>query len=181
MATESGRPLYERLGFERRATYRMFEARGRGVGGDTASRGDAERSVRAFRPDDLPTLIALDAAATGEDRSGLLAAFASPTTAEVVTGIDDVPRGFLVRPPFRGGATIAADPDDAMALLERRRDDRPTDQTVRSGVVMTNEAGMERLSTAGWTPSWKAPRLERGDPLDWDPNAIWGQFSHATG
>ena len=52
---------------------------------------------------------------------------------------------------------------------------------VRAGLVAENEAGLERLLATGWTESWQAPRLVRGDPLRWQPEAIWGQFNHALG
>lgn len=123
----------------------------------------------------------LDAATTGEDRSHLLAAFADPASTWVVTGADDLPRGFMVRAPWGGGATIAPDPADALALLDARRDRYPADRRVRAGILADNQDGFARLAADGWTEAWRAPRMERGEPLDWDPAAIWGQFNHALG
>ncbi|MEO5884779.1 MAG: GNAT family N-acetyltransferase, partial [Candidatus Limnocylindrales bacterium] len=94
VATEAGRPLYERLGFRVTTTYQTMEAPGRlgqevsapgsaspgsADGGSTAGPGAGReaRVVRAFRPADLAAMIRLDAAATGEDRGLLLAAFAT--------------------------------------------------------------------------------------------------------
>ena len=37
------------------------------------------------------------------------------------------------------------------------------------------------LLADGWTEAWEGPRLIRGEPLDWHPEAIWGQFNHAMG
>jgi hypothetical protein len=48
-------------------------------------------------------------------------------------------------------------------------------------LLQENVAGLERLLSVGWTESWSAPRLIRGEPLDWDPTAIWGQFNFAIG
>jgi hypothetical protein len=48
-------------------------------------------------------------------------------------------------------------------------------------LLAENEAGLERLAATGWTEAWRAPRLIRGDPLTWQPSAIWGQFNHALG
>jgi hypothetical protein len=48
-------------------------------------------------------------------------------------------------------------------------------------LLAENEAGIERLTATGWIEAWRAPRLVRGDPLTWQPNAIWGQFNHALG
>ena len=87
----------------------------------------------------------------------------------------------MIRAPWGGGATIAPNPADAMALLDARRDAYPIDRKVRAGVLETNAVGIARLEADGWTEAWRAPRLELGEPLDWDPPAIWGQFNHALG
>lgn len=179
VATDAGRPLYERLGFTIRSWYRTMEAPGRGR--DDGPPTGASRVMRAYRASDLEALARLDAAATGEDRSHLLRALATPASARVAVGAGGRPQGFLVRAPWGGGATIAPDPDHAMAILEARRDAYPADRKVRAGVLDRNEHGLARLEAAGWTEAWRAPRLERGDPLDWDPGAIWGQFNHALG
>lgn len=192
VATDAGRPLYKRLGFRIRAWYRTMEAPGRGraaesprtgtsATGSGASAAVAAPIVRPYSATDLEALTRLDVAATGEDRSHLLAALATPGATRVAVDADDRPQGFLVRPPWGGGATIARDPDVGMAILEDRRAAYPADRKVRAGVLDENVQGLARLHDAGWTEAWRAPRLERGDPLDWDPKAIWGQFNHALG
>jgi hypothetical protein len=87
----------------------------------------------------------------------------------------------VVRATWGGGATIAPDIDDAMAVLEARRRTSGPDRRVRVGVVESNRAGLARLEADGWTEAWRAPRLIRGAPLDWQPDGIWGQFNHAVG
>lgn len=184
VATPSGQPLYDRMGFRVRTWYRTMEAPGRLSDPRAADRAVGRRIgpiVRAFRTDDLATMAQLDAAATGEDRAHLLGAFATEASTRIAAGPDDVARGFMIRAPWGGGATIAPDPDDAMALLDARRDAYPADRKVRAGVLETNNVGIARLEADGWTEAWRAPRLELGDPLDWDPAAIWGQFNHALG
>ena len=182
VATQTGRPLYERLGFEVAATYVTMEAPGRGRTTAASDTGAGVR-VRAWRPSDgVEGLAALDRRATGEDRAHLLHAFVERTTTRVVTAADGATvRGFLVRPPWGGGAAIALDDDDALALLEARRDAYPSDRQVRCGILAHNQDGRERLEAAGWTEAWRAPRLHRGAPLAWTPAAIWGQFNHALG
>ncbi len=123
----------------------------------------------------------LDRAATGEDRRHLLRAFATQASATVFDDAADGIRGFVVRAPWGGGATIAPDPDVALALLEARRRRTSPDRHVRAGVLAENEAGLARLADAGWTEAWRAPRLVRGAALVWQPEAIWGQFNHAIG
>jgi hypothetical protein len=124
---------------------------------------------------------ALDNAATGEDRGHLLATFVAPDTTLCVDRADGTLGGFVVRAPWGGGATIASDPDDALAILWARRLAAGPDKRVRAGLLTDNTAGLERLAAAGWADSWHAPRLIRGPMPDWNPVAIWGQFDHAVG
>ena len=174
VATDAGRPVYERLGFEVQATYRILEAQG-------LDGAPIDPRVRAYRAGDLPATVALDAAATGEDRAHLLRVFAAPDTTRCVERADGSVGGFLLRPPWGGGATIVPDPDDALALLHARRAATPVDKRVRAGLLDSNRAGIERLLALGWSDAWSAPRMIRGDMPPWRPNAIWGQFDHATG
>ena len=110
VATSAGRPLYERMGFAVQTEYRIVEAPGLGPEG-----GTPDPRIRPFHPDDLPAMAALDQAATGEDRAHLLAAFATPASARCLVDPFGGVRGFVVRAPWGGGATIVPDPDDAMA------------------------------------------------------------------
>lgn len=174
VATRVGQPLYEGLGFEIQTWYRIKEAPG-------LPTGQMAPKARSYRPSDLPSMCALDAAATGEDRRHLLSAFAASDTTICVDRTDGTLGGFVVRAPWGGGATIAPDPVDAMAILHARRLAAGVDKRVRAGLLDDNEAGLELLSSAGWTDSWQAPRLIRGPLPDWVPNAIWGQFDHAVG
>ncbi len=173
VATEAGRPLYERLGFEVQTWYRILEIEGLD--------GVADPRVRPFRAGDLAAMGALDAAATGEDRAHLLRAFASPASTRVLEHPDGSLGGFVVRAPWGGGATIAPQIDDAEAILHARRVASGASGRVRAGLLAENRDGLDRLAALGWTDSWQAPRLIRGEPLTWEPDAIWGQFNHALG
>ena len=174
VATDAGRPLYERMGFEVATWYLTMEAPG-------LPAGPVDPRIRPFRQDDLAAMGALDAAATGEDRHHLLDAFATADTTRILTSPSGRLEGFVVRAPWGGGATIAGVPSDAMAILEARRRAAGPARRVRAGILAENAEGLERLEAAGWTEAWRAPRLIRGDRLEWRPNAIWGQFNHALG
>jgi ribosomal protein S18 acetylase RimI-like enzyme len=179
VATDAGRPLYERLGFAIQTHYRIVEAPGRDPA-DTRP-APAGRSVRPWQAHDLGAAAALDRAVTGEDRGHLLAAFATPASARVVVDGDERLRGFVVRAPWGGGATIAPDPADARILLDARRATAGPGGRVRAGLLEDNVAGLAGLLADGWTDVWGAPRMVRGEPIDWQPDGIWGQFNHAVG
>ena len=174
VATDAGRPLYKRFGFEVQTHYRIVEAPG-------LVSGEADPCIRAYQPSDLAGMTALDAAATGEDRAHLLSAFAAPETTRCLRRADGSLGGYVLRAPWGGGATIAPDPDDALALLNARRLASQPEKRVRAGLLETNETGIERLLAAGWVDAWGAPRMVRGELPAWQPNAIWGQFDHAVG
>jgi predicted N-acetyltransferase YhbS len=173
VATEEGRPLYEQLGFEVQTWYRILEIAG--------THGPPDPAVRPFAPGDLDAMAALDRAATGEDRAHLIRAFAAPDTTRILERPDGSLGGFVIRAPWGGGATIAPRLEDAVTILHARRVAAGAGKPVRAGLLEENVAGIERLAAEGWTDSWSAPRLVRGEPLDWDPTAIWGQFNHAVG
>ncbi len=172
VATTAGQPIYERLGFRYDTEYHAIEADGLDTG---------EPALAPWQPADLPSMVELDAAATGEDRSHLLRGFASPTSATTFRGADGDLRGFVVRAPWGGGATVALSTDDGVRVLEGRRRAAGPGARVRAGLLAENEAGLERLAALGWRPSWTGPRLIRGRPLEWQPTRIWGQFNFALG
>ena len=185
VATDAGRPLYERLGFRVQTWYRTMEAPGLAGSVDPAvcgsGRGPGGHRVRGFRPDDLESMASLDRTATGEDRRHLLTAFAAPGTTLVLATDSDAPSGYVIRAPWGGGATITADGEGALAILRARRLAAGPDRRVRAGILLENKVGARALAEEGWTEAWQAPRLTRGEPLDWHPEHIWGQFNHALG
>lgn len=184
VATTEGRRLYERMGFEVQAMYRILEAPGlpeADVSGDAGTAAGTGLAVRAFRPIDVDAMAGMDAAATGEDRRHAIERLAAPDTARVVTDAGARLRGFMVRPPWGGGATIAETPDDALAMITARRRTAGPEGKVRVGVLDANGEGLARLAAEGFTDAWSAPRMTRGAPIDWRPERIWGQFNLALG
>jgi len=187
VATVEGRRLYERMGFELQTTYRILEAPGLAADAavDVATGGGSDDrpaiEVRPFAAGDLRAMAALDAIATGEDRAHLLHRFANPAWTKVAVATDGTVRGFVVRAPWGGGATIAVDAPSAMEILTARRRASGPEGRVRVGLVADNTDGLRALEAANLRPIWSAPRLLRGRSLAWRPEWIWGQFNHAVG
>ena len=121
-------------------------------------------------------------AATGEDRAHLLRAFATPDSAtrprrpgrraRRVRGPGAVGRRRHHRPGSRGRAGDPRRAAPAGRAGPPRPGRRPRSRTRRGSRACRPPAGPE---------AWRAPRLVRGEPLDWQPDAIWGQFNHALG
>lgn len=179
VATELGRPVYTRLGFAEHGWYQTFEADGLAAGAQAA-----DPAIGPLSSDHLPAMAELDALATGEDRSLLLADVLAAAGSEpgwALAGASGGLGAFLVRPPWGGGATIARSVANAMALLEHRRRLAGPERRVRAGVLAANADGAAGLRAAGWSEGWRAIRMIRGEPLSWRPEMIWGQFSFALG
>ena len=177
VATNEGRQLYERMGFEVQTQYRILQAVG-------LPPIDAAAGVRSFEAGDLPGLIALDREGTGEDRTHAITRFAAPETARVlVNGGRDGSSvdAFVIRAPWGGGATVARTPEAALRIITARRRAAGPEGRVRVGLLDENAEGMERLTEVGFRLLWSAPRMVRGEPRDWHPDWIYGQFNHAMG
>jgi GNAT superfamily N-acetyltransferase len=173
IATDEGRPIYEKLGFSIQTRYVRM------IAPETPPPPD-DGAVRRYAPADLEAIVALDRAATGEDRASILRAFADPETSRVAERRDGSVGGFVVRASWGGRALIANDPEIAVSLLDWRRRTTP-DRQLQIAVLEQNAAGRARLIEAGWTEGRGGPRLLRGAPLSWRPDWIYGQFTGATG
>jgi hypothetical protein len=173
-ATDTGRPLYERLGFEAQMPQGFFMATG-------LAPSRADDGVQPFDSTMLPAIIALDQLATGEDRSAVLARLANRESSRVVAGADGALRGFLIRAPWGGVSLIAREADDAIRLLEWRRRQAGLGHPVFAGFPDTGDSRQARLLSGGWTLAGAGTRMIRGAPLEWHPDWIWGSFSGALG
>ena len=176
IASPLGRPIYEREGFTALDHQVRFTI-------DGLPPGDApsDPRIRPYAADDFDAIAALDRHATGEDRRVVLKAIVTPASTLVAVGSRGVVNGYLARTPWRGGGLIATDPDDALRLLEHRRRSTGISGKAGAGVLASNAVGRERLTAAGWHEEMGNLRMIRGEPLDWHPEAIFGQFNGALG
>ncbi len=163
-ATALGRPVYERLGFVPETPYRTLS-------GPALPEGPRTAPIRAGRPADLEAVLALDLAATGEDRRRLLTALWP--TGGLVAATDGRPFGYHLASPWRtGGATIAADPGTGLVLLDAVR--AAAGDQVAISVPTANTAAVESLEAAGFSEVYRTIRMYRGPRVPWDPAALFG-------
>jgi GNAT superfamily N-acetyltransferase len=174
VATNEGRRLYERMGFEVQTQYRILQAIG-------LPPVDQEDGVRSFESTDLPGIERLDRQGTGEDRAHAIRRLADGESAKVVAGTRGEVDGFVIRAPWGGGATIARSPEAALRIVTARRRAAGPEGRVRVGLLDENTDGLARLTEVGFRLTWSAPRMLRGEPPIWQPDWIWGQFNHAMG
>ena len=162
-ATALGRPVYERLGFVPETAYVTLS-------GPTLARASTGAMVRAGRAADLAAVMALDRAATGEDRRRLLTALWP--TGGLVAAVDGRALGYHLASPWRpGGATIAADAGTGLALLDAVRV-APGDEVAIS-VPAANAAAVGWLESAGFQERYRTIRMHRGPRVAWDPAALF--------
>ncbi len=175
-ATPAGRPVYERLGFAETDAYVVLAH----DGVPSTALTPVDPDIRPFARPDLHQALTLDRAATGEDRSAVLAAMIDLPGGLALCDARGSLRGFVLRGPWPGGATIAPDPDDALCIARARLAAHPNGRVV-TGLLASNRGGLERFAADGWTEIRRVVRMERGEALDWRPDWIWGQLSFALG
>src|SRR5262249_25690796 len=112
LATDAGRPVYERLGFVAGARYGAFAFPG--ADGSAPLPGMAARHLAAA--------CALDRQATREDRAGFIESL-SESGWVALRGAEVV--GFYLACPWGGGPAIARDAASGLALLRRAASLRP--------------------------------------------------------
>jgi GNAT superfamily N-acetyltransferase len=112
VATVDGLPLYQKLGFVE--THRIVQQQG------SVAAVVAPEGVAWAEPDDTDAIAALDRAATGMDRAGLVAALAGAGRLAVIRDGSGLAGYAALRPFGRGevaGPVVARDPADARRLL----------------------------------------------------------------
>ena len=171
-ATEMGRPVYEKIGFEAETFYHGFS--GPGLGPEPPAPG-----VRRMQPEDLAAVCDLDRRMTGEDRSHLLRSLAGPGW--VMVGDGGKVRGYHLPVPWGGGPLITPEPDAAGALTRLARTLYGPDETVGFWLAEENETGASLMEEMGFERTRRLPRMVRGEPLSWLPESLWGLFSLGKG
>lgn len=180
-ASDAGRPIYERLGFEAIGRDLRFASveRGAGAGASVRAGAPAGGQVRAFEARDLDEAASLDGMATGEDRRYLLEASVADGLAAVAPGGELA--GFLLAAPFGGPAIVARDGASAMALIRARAAGAPASESMLIALPEANAEAVAALLAGGWTERSGPLRMALGPMPPWRPQWIWGVFSFATG
>jgi predicted N-acetyltransferase YhbS len=155
LASDLGRPIYERMGFEGEGMYRVFMSPD-----DAVPVG----SFRSLTPSDRDAVLALDARVTGESRAlaidaGLAGGVASSS-------------GVALKPPWGARPVLARDPGEGAALLAA-----VIEPGLRLAVPESNVAGVAALESLGCVERAGVLRMRRGPAVVWRPTELWGVFS----
>ena len=155
LASDAGRPIYERLGFEAEGRYRVFMSPD-----DAAPSG----SFRPLGVADRDAVLSLDRRVTGEDR-------ALAVDAGLVGGRAGV-SGVALRPPWGARPILAPDPGEGAELLRA-----VLEPGLRLAVPESNEAAVAALVGLGCRERSGVERMRRGPAVAWRPSELWGVFS----
>jgi GNAT superfamily N-acetyltransferase len=175
IASEYGRPLYEKMGFWIDAWYQILEA----VPLDSAPTPPRGTTLRQMRPVDIDRVGQLDFRATGEDRRRLLGPL---NGGGWLLEAGDELLGFLIQILPESAALIAPDPGDAACLLNLLRHlGKGRTKTLRAVTVDGKEPTQSRLESLGWSATFATPRMLRGNTVAWEPGLIWSLLSFGFG
>jgi GNAT superfamily N-acetyltransferase len=163
-ATELGRPVYERVGFVAEATARAWRG---------TPPAPLPADVRRLRPSDRSAMLALDRAATGEDRSAVLDEL--PALLGMALERDGGLAGFTLQTPWGAGPAVLAGDEEAGATLLRALLAEPQPVTVT--VPDDNAAATRLLREWGFQPVNTALRMRHGPPVAHDPSRMFGLFN----
>jgi GNAT superfamily N-acetyltransferase len=163
LATEAGRPVYERLGFAAGERYGSFAWPATSPEPDDALVRSPGVVTRPMLGADLSAACALDHAATGEDRRGWVA----------TQGADVA--GFHLACPWGGGPTIARDAVTGVALLRLAAAVRRTSRSL--GLPEANAVATQHLAKLGVTADRYVTRMWLGAPPPRRADMIFGVFN----
>jgi len=164
-ATDMGRPLYERLGFEIEGTVTAWRG--------TAGTARANVTLRAVRESDRPALRAIDRAATGEDRAPVLDAL-DPLSG-LLAECDGEAAGWAVTSAWGAGVAVCAADEAAGVALVAAATAGPGSSTVV--VPDANAAAADALGRWGFSATGAGARMRLGPPVAWRPEMQFGLFN----
>jgi GNAT superfamily N-acetyltransferase len=166
-ATKVGLPVYQRLGFRADGDCAQFTG---------AVPEGADDNVRPARPSDLPAALALDQAATGEDRSRLLE-LAWPSDAQVYESAGRILGYRATREPGSLGAIVTDGSLEAQGLLSALLSGAAGSGKRTICLPADDTAAVGRISAAGFRETQRTTRMYAGPRLPWQPERLLGLFN----
>ncbi|WP_028549957.1 GNAT family N-acetyltransferase [Paenibacillus sp. UNC451MF] len=176
IATEFGKPVYEKLGFIGDSRYCFLKAE---------QQADFEAysgsiPLRAAHPSDLPMLSELDQRAAGERRISVLEKLLQNNGGWVVPREDGSGiRGYYLHgAPWGSGPIVAEDEEAGCRLLQQAF---VVEKHLSAGVSEHNHKAIEYLQRIGFTIVTYADRMVLGEHPVWHPDMIYSRISGSLG
>lgn len=166
-ATDLGRPVYDRVGFAHEAPARAWR------GTPPTPAPGVTAGVRRLRPSDRDAILALDRAATGEQRRPVL------DMLDALLGLGLERDGELVayalHTPWGAGPAVVAADDEAGVQMLRSLALEPQPLTIT--VPEDNAVASRTLAGWGFQPVNSALRMRHGPAVGHDARRMFGLFN----
>ncbi len=162
IATEMGRPVYEKLGFVQTGEY-VFLKPSRPV------EPPDMRHLRPAGPGDIGAIALLDRKATAEERRPMLGRFIDGGFVHRKGAGDDIDGFYL--PGLGQGPVIAENDEAGLALLMLKHSRSGSAACLPSG----SASGMRCLQSLGFTEDHRAPRMALGTDVAWNQSMVFAR------
>ncbi|WP_282937721.1 GNAT family N-acetyltransferase [Paenibacillus sp. RC67] len=175
IATEFGKPVYEKLGFTVDSRYCFLKAEQA-----VLEQANLSSQLRAVHSTDLPMLVELDRRASGENRMTVLEKLLHNNGGWVIPREDGSGlRGYYLHgAPWGSGPIVAEDEEAGCSLLHQAF---VVEKHLSAGVSEHNHKAIEYLQTLGFTIGKYADRMVLGDHPAWQPDMIYSRISGSLG
>jgi hypothetical protein len=168
IATESGEPVYKKLGFVTRSTYSFLRR-------ETPAEPQKVEHVRQTEPKDFPMILEIDKEITGEERAAFLESFLAGSWVFPSDPAHPV-EGFLL-PGLEQGPILALNPEAGLALLRFKLNLGYTSITLPTA----NETAIDFLNRTGFQVTALRPRMTFGPDVAWRPELVFSRGSGYSG
>ncbi len=165
-ATDMGRRVYERAGFVAEAPARAWRG---------TPPGPPPEDVRRLHPSDREAILALDRAATNEDRSAILDRLPALLGLALDRADGAGLAAFALNTPWGAGPAVVAEGHDAGLAMLRALVTEPQPLTVT--VPDDNPGVAPVLAQWGFRPVNTALRMRYGPAVGHDPSKMFGLFN----
>jgi predicted N-acetyltransferase YhbS len=173
-ATAAGAPLYRRFGFVDRGETHVYEGR--------SAPAPAQLAARAATAADLDRVCALDRAAFGADRGGVLRSVAALPSATVWLADDaGEPAAYAIaqRATSQIGPVVARTPAAAALVFAAARGSVPS--ACRFNVVADTPAAVALARSSGFTFARALAHMVRGEPANAERERLYGRINLGQG
>ncbi len=160
IATEMGKPIYSKLGFEIVSDYVFFDS-------GKIMQNNRNKNIRKFHTSDIDEVLKLDQYISGENRTNMLTQFLK--NAWIYQSQGHI-KGFFL-PEIKEGMILALDDESGLALLEFKH----ATNNCKTVLPAENIEGLEFLLSHGFRKVNKAPRMIMGEKIGWKPELIYSR------
>jgi GNAT superfamily N-acetyltransferase len=162
IATDSGEPIYQKLGFIKHSTYRFFRS-------ETPLQAPDDPHLLKLKKSNLPEILKMDRKILGDDRAYLITrcykdGWIYKENNKII--------GYYL-PNMGRGAVVAREKDVGLLLLQLKHSERNR----RTAIPKENQAAINYLLNNSFDYFNNCARMSIGEEIAWQPDCIFS-YSH---